>query len=290
MFHMKKIAFIGLGVMGNAMAQNLMKAGYSLKVYTRTKEKAAQTLEKGALWCDTVAECVKDAEAVITIVGYPKDVESVYFGETGILENAPKGCYLIDMTTTEPGLSARIYAAAKERGMFALDAPVSGGDTGARNATLAIMVGGDEAAFEACKEILAAMGSKLTYTGGAGCGQHTKMANQIAIAGAIAGVSEALSYARATGLDPQVMLEAIASGAAGSWQLSNQTPKMMVGDYAPGFFIKHFIKDMRIADEAAREAGAELGVLELVLAMYKKLEAAGDGELGTQALIRYYEK
>lgn len=286
---MKKIAFIGIGVMGSSMAQNLMKAGYELNVYTRTKEKAAQVLEKGAHWCDTIAQSVKDADAVITIVGYPKDVESVYFGRDGIIENAKAGSFLIDMTTTEPGLSKRIYAAAKEKGISALDAPVSGGDTGAKNATLAIMVGGDEAAFEACRPILSAMGSKLTYTGAAGCGQHTKMANQIAIAGAIAGVCEALTYARVNGLDPNVMLEAISTGAAGSWQLSNQTPKMIVKDYAPGFFIKHFIKDMKIADDAALEQNMRLDVLESVLEMYRKLEMQGDGELGTQALIRYYE-
>lgn len=286
---MKKIAFIGLGVMGSSMAQNLMKAGYELSVYTRTKAKAAAVLEKGASWRDTVAECVRDADAVISIVGYPKDVEEVYFGEAGIIRNVKEGCCIIDMTTTEPKLSSNIYKEAKARGVFALDAPVSGGDTGAKNATLAIMVGGDREAFDRCRPIFEAMGKTLTYTGGAGCGQHTKMANQIAIAGAIAGVAEALSYARANGLDPNIMLDAISGGAAGSWQLSNQTPKMIAEDYAPGFFIKHFIKDMKIADEAALENGARLPVLEEVLKMYRALEEHGDGELGTQALIKYYE-
>ena len=286
---MKNIAFIGLGVMGGSMAQNLMKAGFSLRVYTRTKEKAEAVLEKGAQWCGSVAECVRDADAVITIVGYPKDVEEVYFGAAGVIENAKPGSFLIDMTTTEPGLSRRIYEAAKARGLSALDAPVSGGDSGAKNASLAIMAGGDKEAFDACMPLFQAMGKTITYAGGAGCGQHTKMANQIAIAGAIAGVSEALSYARANGLDPYIMLRAISTGAAGSWQLDNQTPKMIAGDYAPGFFIKHFIKDMKIADEAACEKGAKLPVLEQVLAMYRELAARGEGELGTQALIRYYE-
>lgn len=287
---MHSIAFIGIGVMGHHMAQNLMRAGYSLRVYSRTKARAVAVVEAGALWCDTVADCVREAEAVITIVGYPKDVEEVYFGAGGVIENAKPGAYLIDMTTTAPSLAVRIYEAAKAKGLFALDAPVSGGDSGAKNATLAIMAGGDAAAFAACKPLFGAMGKKITHTGKAGSGQHTKMANQIAIAGALAGVCEAVSYARANGLEVPVMLEAIETGAAASWQLSNQTPKMLEEDYAPGFFIKHFIKDMRLGDEAALAQGLRLGVLEQVLGMFEELERDGEGGLGTQALIRWYEK
>lgn len=287
---MKNIAFIGVGVMGRSMVQNLMNAGYALRVYTRTREKAAAVVARGARWCGSVADCVQDAEAVITMVGYPQDVEEVYFGEGGVIQNARPGAYLIDMTTTEPALSERIYAQAKARGLASLDAPVSGGDAGAKNATLAIMAGGDRAAFDACLPLFEAMGKAITYTGGPGCGQHTKMANQIAIAGAAAGVCEALSYARAVGLDPEAMLEAISTGSAASWQLTHQMPKMIAHDYAPGFYCKHFIKDMKIADDSARANGAELPVLQTVLGMYRSLAEAGYGDLGNQALIKYYEK
>ena len=218
---MKKIGFIGIGVMGCAMASNLMKKGYELTVYTRTKQKAEVLLEKGAKWCDTAADCAKGQDAVITMVGFPNDVEEVYFGESGIFSAAEEGTYLIDMTTTSPKLSVKIYNAAKERKMHALDAPVSGGDTGAKNGTLSIMVGGDREAFDACHDIFAAMGTNIIYEGPAGCGQHTKMANQIALGGAISGVCEALAYAKAVGLDQQTMLDSISAGAAGSWQMTN---------------------------------------------------------------------
>jgi len=286
---MERIAFIGVGVMGGPMARHLMDKGYKLTVYNRTKAKAESLIQAGALWCDTIAECVKDADAVITMVGYPRDVEAVYMTGGGILENAKHGAYLIDMTTTDPNLSVCIYEAGKEKGLFCLDAPVSGGDKGAREATLAIMVGGDKAAFEACMPLFEAMGKKIVHCGAAGAGQHTKMANQIAIAGAVAGVSEALTYARSAGLDPKVMLEAISTGAAGSWQLSNQTPKMIGQDYAPGFYIKHFIKDMQIASDVAISKDEPLPILDTVLDMYKKLNEQGFGDLGTQALIKYYE-
>lgn len=286
---MKKIGFIGIGVMGGAMAANLLKKGYEVAVYTRTKEKAAQLLEEGALWCGSAADCAKGREAVITMVGYPKDVEDVYFGSGGILENADEGTYIIDMTTTSPQLSVRIYQQAAGAGLHALDAPVSGGDIGAAKGTLSIMVGGDKADFDACREIFQAMGTNIIYEGQAGAGQHTKMANQIALAGAIAGVCEAVAYAERTGLEPHRMLDSIGAGAAGSWQMSNNGPKMVEGDYAPGFFIKHFVKDMRIADEEAQNAGIQLGVLREVLEMYKSLERGGLGELGTQALLEYYQ-
>lgn len=287
---MKTIGFIGVGVMGKSMVRNLMKSGFSVSIYTRTKSKALDVIEEGALWCDNIKTCVQDKDAVITIVGYPQDVEEVYFGPDGILANAKPGAYVIDMTTTSPKLSERIYLEAKIHGVFALDAPVSGGDTGAKNGTLSIMVGGDRPAFDACIGLFGAMGTNVLYEGGAGCGQHTKMANQIALAGAISGVCEAIAYARKAGLDTQTMLDSISKGAAGSWQMSNMAPRILQGDMAPGFFIKHYIKDMRIADEGARGAQLTLPVLEEVLSMYQKLAEDGEGDLGTQALIHYYEE
>lgn len=283
---MKKIGFIGVGVMGRSMVKNLLKAGYEVAVYSRTKSKLEDFLaENDVTWCDTAADCAKGRDAVITMVGYPKDVEQVYFGQEGILAAADAGTYVIDMTTTDPKLSVRIYDEGKAGGLHTLDAPVSGGDTGAKNGTLSIMVGGDEADFEACLPLFEAMGKQIVYEGPAGAGQHTKMANQIAIAGTIAGVSEALAYAERAGLDTQKMLDSISKGAAGSWQMENLMPKMMREDYAPGFFLKHFIKDMKIAQG---QGFGSLPVLERVCTMYGDLEAEGMGDLGTQALIRYY--
>ena len=205
----KKIGFIGTGVMGRHMVRNLMKKGFLVSVYNRTKESADEIVKEGAIWCDSIAECAKDKDAVITIVGYPKDVEEVYFGEKGILDSAKEGAYVIDMTTTSPKVSEKIYVSAKEKGIKALDAPVSGGDTGAKNGTLAIMVGGDKTDFDQVKGIFDAMGTNVIYEGGAGCGQHVKMANQIAIAGAVCGVAEAVKYGQKMGLDIETMLSTI---------------------------------------------------------------------------------
>ena len=286
---MKHVAFIGIGVMGKSMARNLMKHGFSLSIYSRTKAKCEDIISEGAKWCDTIKECVQGADAVITIVGYPKDVEEVYFGEQGILANVKAGTYVIDMTTTSPKLSVRIYEQAKAQGVIALDAPVSGGDVGAKNGTLAIMVGGDREAFDACMPLFQAMGNNIVYEGKAGFGQHTKMANQIALGGAIAGVCEAMTYARKMGLDIQTMLDTISTGAAGSWQMSNMAPRMLKGDFAPGFFVKHYIKDMKIATEEAAGVGLDMTISDQVLDMYKDLEEKGMGDLGTQALIKYFE-
>ena len=283
---MKSIGFIGVGVMGRSMVKNLLKAGYEVAIYSRTKSKLEDFLqENNVTWCDSAAQCASGRDAVITMVGYPKDVEQVYFGQEGILAAAQPGTYLIDMTTTDPKLSVRIYEEGTASGLHTLDAPVSGGDTGAKNGMLSIMVGGDEADFEACLPLFEAMGKQIVYEGPAGAGQHTKMANQIAIAGTIAGVSEALTYAERAGLDTQKMLDSISKGAAGSWQMENLMPKMMREDYAPGFFLKHFIKDMKIAQG---QGFGSLPVLERVCTMYGDLEAEGLGDLGTQALIRYY--
>ena len=283
-----RIGFIGVGVMGNGMVKNLLRHGYEVSAYTRTRAKALEALEAGAEWRESVADCVRDADAVITMVGFPPDVEEVYFGEKGILASARPGTLVIDMTTTSPRLAQRIYTEAADRGLSALDAPVSGGDTGARAGTLAIMVGGDREAFDRAVPIFEAMGKSIRYMGAAGSGQHTKMANQIAIAGTLAGVCEAIAYARAAGLDVDEVISTISGGAASSWQLANNGPKSAHGDFAPGFFIKHFIKDMTLADGEARARDLPMPVLEKVLAMFRALEAQGYGDEGTQALIRAY--
>lgn len=285
---MKKIGFIGVGVMGRHMVRNLLANGYEVSVYSRSKDKLAAFLaETGAAWCDTAAACARGRDAVITMVGYPQDVEQVYFGDRGILAAANAGTYLIDMTTTDPRLSVRIAQQAAACGLHALDAPVSGGDAGAKNGTLSIMVGGDAADFEVCLPILQAMGNTIILEGPAGSGQHTKMANQIAIAGALSGVCEALRYGELTGLNTQKMLDSISQGAAGSWQMSNQMPKMMAHDNAPGFFLKHFIKDMHIA---LAQTTVPLPVLRTVCEMCVELEAQGHGDEGTQALIEHYRR
>lgn len=285
-----KIGFIGVGVMGGPMVLNLMKKGFDVSIYTRTKSKAEGVIAAGAHWCDTIADCAAGRDVVITIVGYPKDVEEVYFSEKGILNSADKGTVLIDMTTTSPRLSERIYAAAKEKGMTALDAPVSGGDVGAQKGMLAIMVGGDRDAFDKMHDVFAAMGTNIRYQGGAGCGQHTKMANQIAISGCVAAVCEAIAYAKRCGLDPQDMFDAISTGAAGSWQLTNNGQKIINGDYAPGFYVKHFIKDMNIALDEAQARDLDLTVLHMVRDKYDELAAQGGADEGTQALIKVIDK
>ena len=284
----KNIGFIGAGVMGKSMIRNLMKKGFQVTVYSRTKSKAEDIIAEGAIWRDSAAECAKVQDVIITIVGFPKDVEETYFGEKGIIANSEDNAILIDMTTSSPKLAAKIYDEAKAAGKHALDAPVSGGDSGAKAGTLSIMVGGDKDIFEQAMPVFEAMGTNIIYEGAAGCGQHTKMANQIALTGCIAGVCEAITYARKTGLDIQTMLDSISAGAAGSWQMSNMAPRMLKGDFNPGFFIKHYIKDMNIATEEGREAGADLSISEAVLAIYKDLEAKGLGDLGTQALLKHY--
>jgi len=286
---MKKIGFIGVGIMGKSMVRNLRKAGYEVAIYTRTKAKAEDVIAEGVVWCDTAAECAKGRDVVITIVGYPKDVEEVYFGDNGIIANADPGTYVIDMTTTSPRLAVRIWEEAEKAGLHAVDAPVTGGDTGAKAGTLTILAGGKKEDFDACVPVFEAMGKNINYEGKAGNGQHTKMCNQIAIAGALAGACEAMVYAKNTGLDVDTMLKSISTGAAGSAQMNNVASKAAKDDYAPGFFLKHFIKDMGIADEEALAVDTRLGVLEDVLGMAKKLESEGMGDLGTQALIKYYK-
>ena len=282
----KVVGFVGTGVMGRSMASNLMKAGITVCVYNRTREKAEDLIADGAIWKDTPGEVAKASDIVITMVGYPKDVEEVYFNANGLLANAQEGAYLIDMTTSSPALAKKIYHTAKDQGIFAMDAPVSGGDIGAREGTLSIMVGADKDAFEEMRPLFELLGKNIQHQGGAGAGQYTKMANQIAIAGNMMGVSEAIAYAKQVGLDPTHVLDSIATGGAGSWSLSNLAPRMIRGDFAPGFYIKHFIKDMGIAIESAEEAGLSLPGLTLAKQLYNQLAREGLEDEGTQALFK----
>ena len=284
---MKKIGFIGVGIMGKSMVRNLMKAGYELHIYARTKAKVEDVIGEGAIFHETISECVKDCEAVITIVGFPQDVEEVYFDSGNILDSAKKGAYLIDMTTTSPQIAEKLYEEGTKRGFHVLDAPVTGGDTGAREGTLSILVGGDMSDYTNCHELFEAMGTNINYEGSAGCGQHCKLANQIMIAGALSGVCEALTYAIEKGLDLNVFSKSVATGAAGSRQFDLFGPKIIEKDYAPGFFMKHFIKDMKLALIDANRSGLNLEVLSQVLAIYEELEADGNGVIGTQELIIY---
>lgn len=283
----ERIGFIGTGVMGSSMARNLMRAGYPVSVYTRTKKKAQALLNAGACWASSPAELSKEADVVISIVGYPKDVEEIYLGAAGVL-SVKKGGAVIDMTTSSPTLAKKIFAAAKEKGVDALDAPVSGGDIGARDASLAIMVGGEKEAFERYRDIFAAVGKNVRYFGAAGSGQFVKMSNQIAIASNMLGVAEAMAYAKKSGLDAEAVQQTIAAGAAGSWSLTNLAPKMLAGDWSPGFFIKHFLKDMRIAIESAEEMGLDLPGLKLSKKLYDELSVRGMDDCGTQAIFRWY--
>lgn len=283
-----KIAFVGTGVMGKSMAGHLLSAGHDLTVYNRTRSKAQELLDAGAAWADSPGEAAAGAEVVFTIVGFPQDVEEVYFGDAGIVERASGGAILVDMTTSRPDLAVRIAEAAEKKGMQALDAPVSGGDVGAREARLSIMVGGPKPAYETVKPLFDLMGTNIVLQGPAGSGQHTKMCNQIAIAAGMLGVCESMAYAKASGLDPETVLESIASGAAGSWSLSNLAPRMIAGNFAPGFYVKHFIKDLNIAIESAEAMGLDLPGLELARKLYVELAEAGGENDGTQALFKRY--
>ena len=285
---LKKIGFIGTGIMGSAMAGHLMDAGFELSVYNRTKSKAQALIDRGARWCDTAGECAKGQDVVITIVGYPKDVEKIYLDAGGIVDCAKSGAYLIDMTTSSPILAEKIFVAAKSKGLHAVDAPVTGGDVGAKNATLTILVGGEEDDFHALQPIFAAMGKNIVYEGSAGAGQKTKACNQIAIAGTLAGVCEAFAYAKASRLDVEKVYSAISTGAAGSFQMTGVARKGLDGDFNPGFMLKHFGKDLAIGNETATAYGASLPILAVVLHEVRKLEQSGDGNLGTQALLKYY--
>jgi 3-hydroxyisobutyrate dehydrogenase len=283
---MRTIGFVGTGVMGASMARNIVSAGYSVRVYNRTPAKAASLARDGAAVVASLEEVARGADAVVTMVGLPADVEEVYLRSDGLLATMRAGSIAIDMTTSEPALAERLAAAGLARGIDVLDAPVSGGDVGARDGTLSIMVGGEPQAFARAEPLLRTMGSRVVLQGGPGAGQHTKMANQIAIASCIVGVMESLRYAETAGLDPRQVRESISGGAAGSWTMSNLAPRALEGDFAPGFQIRHFVKDLDIAAGEARRLGLDLGGLRLARDLYRECLVAGWGEEGTQALFK----
>ena len=282
------IGFIGTGVMGKSMASHLLAAGYSVRVYNRTQGKTNDLIDKGAVWCGSPKLVASESDVVITMVGFPKDVQSVYLGPEGLIENSRPGTLLIDMTTSSPILAGEIEKEAMIKGLYALDAPVSGGDIGAREARLSIMVGGEKEAVAQAMPIFKVMGKQISHMGKAGMGQHTKMSNQIAIASNMMGVCEALWYAERCGLDVKSVLEAISAGAAGSASLANLGPRILRQDYAPGFYIKHFIKDMKIALDSAEEMKIDLPGLKLSLKLYEELAEKGHENEGTQGLIQWY--
>ena len=279
-----RIGWIGTGVMGISMVGHLMKAGYTATVYNRTKSKAQPALDNGATWAESPKAVAENSDVIFTIVGFPKDVEEVYFGEDGVLKGAASGSIVVDMTTTQPSLAEAIYKKGKDQGVKSIDAPVSGGDVGAKSGTLSIMVGGDKEDVDAIMPLFDLMGKNIIYEGKVGSGQHTKMCNQITIAGTMIGVCESLLYGYKAGLDLEVMLQAISGGAAGCWTLSNLAPRIVNRNFEPGFYVEHFVKDMEIALSEARRMNLSLPGLALVHQLYKAVEAQGYGKKGTQAL------
>ncbi len=282
------IAFIGTGVMGRSMAGHLLRAGHSVHVYNRTRQKADALVEAGAHWHDSAGAAAAAADVVISMLGFPKDVEENYLGASGIVESAKPGALLIDMTTSSPLLAKRIAEAAAKRSLSSLDAPVSGGDIGAREARLVIMVGGESAAFERAKPLFELMGKNIALHGAAGSGQYCKMANQIAVAVGMVAWCEALAYAQKAGLDPSAVHQSISGGAAGSWALTTLAPRALSGDFAPGFYVKHIIKDMGIALESAAEMHLDLPGLANAKQLYDQVAARGWEDNGTQALFKLF--
>ena len=285
-----KIGWVGTGVMGRWMCQHLTDLGYSATVYNRTKAKAQPLLDAGAAWVDSPSDVAAASDVIFSIVGFPPDVREVYLGDSGILKTAKPGSIIVDMTTTEPSLAAEIYEAAASKGVHAVDAPVSGGDVGAREARLSIMVGGDQDAVQAVMPLFEAMGKNIVHQGGAGAGQHTKMCNQITIAGTMIGLCEALIYGAKAGLDLETMLSSISGGAAACWSLDNLAPRLLQRNFEPGFFVEHFIKDMGIALDEAKKMNLSLPGLALVHQLYLAVQAQGHARLGTQALMLALEQ
>lgn len=284
-----RIAFIGTGVMGANMAGHLLAAGAEISVYSRTKLKSMSLIEAGAAWAGSPAEAAEGKTIVFTMVGYPADVEEIYFGKKGIIESASPGTVLVDFTTSDPDLAVRIAEASAAKGLFSIDAPVSGGDLGARNATLTIMAGGDSESFEKVMPFFRVMGKTVVLQGGPGSGQHTKMANQIAIAGSLCGAVEAVIYAENAGLDPRRVLESIGGGSAQSWQLLNMVPRMLDGNFSPGFYSKHFLKDLRIAIASAKKMKVRLPFLDTAERLFTMMSDKGFADKGTQALYLLYK-
>jgi 3-hydroxyisobutyrate dehydrogenase len=285
-----RIGWIGTGLMGASMCRHLMTAGYPVTIHSRTKAKAQPLLDRGATWADSPQAVGAAADVVFTMVGFPADVRSVYFGPAGLLAYAKHSAILIDMTSTEPSLSRDISAAALEKGLQTLDAPVSGGDVGARNATLSIMVGGEPALLDRVRPLLERLGKTIVHQGGAGAGQHTKLCNQIVIAGTMIGVCESLLYGYRAGLNLNHLLESIRGGAAACWTLDNLAPKIAQRNFEPGFFVEHFIKDMGIALDEATRMGLTLPGLDLVHGLYQKVAALGHHRSGTHALMLALEE
>ena len=280
------VGFIGTGVMGRSMCGHLLAAGYPTVVFSRTRERASGLLERGARWASSPRELAASADVVFAIVGYPKDVREVFLGADGVLAGARPGTVIVDMTTSEPSLAREISDAAAGQGVASIDAPVSGGDVGAREARLSIMVGGETEAIERVRPLFELMGTTIVHQGPAGAGQHTKMVNQILIASNMIGVCEALLYGYRAGLDLDTVLGSVSTGAAGSWSLSNLAPRALQNDFAPGFAIEHFIKDMRIALAECQQLGLDLPGLALAHELYTGLLERGEGQSGTQALVR----
>lgn len=285
---MKKIGFIGTGVMGSSIVKHLLKAGYPVNVYNRTKGKTDELVSLGAVWYENPAAVTEKSDIVFTIVGYPKDVEETYFGENGIFQAATADHILIDMTTSTPSLALKIYEAGKEKGVPVLDAPVSGGDLGAQKGTLTIMVGGNESAYAKVEPIFKVFSSKVNLQGSAGKGQHTKLANQIMIAGTMTGMTELLVYANAADLNLDKVLDTVGGGSANNWSLTNYGPRILQEDFSPGFFVKHFVKDLKIALDEAKKMEIELPSTALAEQLYEKLEKNGYGDDGTQAFIKLW--
>jgi 3-hydroxyisobutyrate dehydrogenase len=283
-----KIAFVGTGVMGQGMVANLLKAGHEVTVYTRTKAKADGLLALGAKWASSPAESARGADIAISMVGYPDDVEEVWRGPQGFMSAAKSGCVLIDMTTSSPALARSLAAEAAAKGFGPLDAPVSGGDRGAREGTLTIMAGGAQQDFDFAQPVFAAMGKTIVLQGAPGTGQLCKLANQIGIASGMIAMAEALAFARATGLNLETTLRSISGGGASSWALLNLAPRVLKGDFAPGFYVKHFVKDIGLALDVCREQKVSLPGLGLAAKLYAEVVAAGEGDAGTQALARLY--
>lgn len=285
-----KIGFIGTGVMGQSIVKHFLAAGHEVAVYNRTKSKTDELVAKGAVWQDTPAKVTENSDVVFSMVGYPSDVEEIYYGDNGVFSVAVKDKVLVDLTTSSPSLAEKIYQTAKEAGAESLDAPVSGGDLGAQNATLTIMVGGDQTTFDKVVPLFDIMGKSYSLHGSAGLGQHTKMANQIMIAGTMTGMTEMLVYADKVGLDLNSVIETLGGGAASNWSLANYGPRILKQDYSPGFFVKHFIKDLKIALDEAKKMNLDLPATELATELYEKLAADGFESLGTQSLIKLWWK
>lgn len=285
----RSVTLIGIGIMGLPMARHVLDAGYNVHVYSRTKEKARDLLDAGAIWHDGPGVAAAHGDAIITMVGFPADLEAIYFGREGILEHARSGSLLIDMTTSSPQLAQRIHAEAAMRNLRAIDAPVTGGEIGAREARLSILVGGDEVDVASARPLLENLGKTIVRHGGPGAGQHAKIANQVVIAATLAGVCEGLTYAAAAGLDPQGWLDSISGGAAKSFQLDTLGSKMLAGDYRPGFLVQHFHKDLTLASAEAKTLGLTLPCLDIVRDCLDRLMAQDAGEEGTQALFKTYQ-